>query len=360
MPLNWLRPRRRTKSALFRAVREASYPPPYPDGWYRVATSTDIPPGQVRQVECLGQHIALFRGEVDGRIHAVQAFCPHLGANLADGRVIGDQLRCPFHGWCVDGAGTVRQIPYSESVPTRRHPAWDVEDYYGMVLIYHSADGPRPAPYRLPAQPGIDDGRMVYRGEYFVGTPEMHVLEFLENAADDQHFPELHERLAIPWTTIGLPFVKVHHHITQDQGSGPAHAYRFQNRVVLSLFGRPMPFTKAEARLTYHGPAGLTQFDFEVSNGACATLFQTSTPIEPMKQHIQFRWYADRTMPRLLVLWLIGTYASQMKMDLAIWERKIYRRSPLLARGDGPVRELRQWYQQFYATRNCDRTRPEH
>ena len=34
--------------------RERTYPPPYPDGWYRVAASREIKPGEVKHVQCVG------------------------------------------------------------------------------------------------------------------------------------------------------------------------------------------------------------------------------------------------------------------------------------------------------------------
>ena len=69
--------------------RELTYPPPFPDGWYRVAASGEIRPGEVKHVQCVGEQIALFRSKTGGGIAAVDAFCPHQGANLAHGRVKG-------------------------------------------------------------------------------------------------------------------------------------------------------------------------------------------------------------------------------------------------------------------------------
>ena len=124
------------------AFRESTYPPPYPDGWYRVAASADINRGEAMFVECLGQQIALFRSALDGQVHAIDAFCPHMGANLAYGQVIADQLRCPFHGWRIDGGGQVRCIPTNDKLPAKVHPHWEVIDYYGMVVIYHAEHAP--------------------------------------------------------------------------------------------------------------------------------------------------------------------------------------------------------------------------
>ena len=63
-----------------------------------------------------GLHIALFRDE-NGEAHAVDAYCPHLGANFAaGGKVVGDCIECPFHGWQFRGSdGKCTKIPYSEN-----------------------------------------------------------------------------------------------------------------------------------------------------------------------------------------------------------------------------------------------------
>ena len=47
---------------------------------------------------------------------AVDAYCPHLGANMAAGGVVkGDCIECPFHGWQFEGHdGTCSSIPYAK------------------------------------------------------------------------------------------------------------------------------------------------------------------------------------------------------------------------------------------------------
>ena len=57
----------------------------------------------------------MFRGE-DGRAHVVDAYCPHLGANLGvGGTVKGSCIECPFHGWAFDGdTGKCTHIPYAD------------------------------------------------------------------------------------------------------------------------------------------------------------------------------------------------------------------------------------------------------
>ena len=61
----------------------------------------------------LGLHLAVFRAE-DGQAHIIDAYCPHMGANLAVGGVVkGNCLECPFHGWKFRGDdGKCVEIPY--------------------------------------------------------------------------------------------------------------------------------------------------------------------------------------------------------------------------------------------------------
>ena len=64
----------------------------------------------------VGLNLAVFRDD-NGNAYILDAYCPHLGANIAiGGHVIGDCLECPFHGWQFRGSdGKVMKIPYSES-----------------------------------------------------------------------------------------------------------------------------------------------------------------------------------------------------------------------------------------------------
>jgi len=60
----------------------------------------------------VGQELAVFRDD-RGTVHILDAYCPHLGANMAiGGRVKGSCLECPFHAWRFDGeTGKCTDIP---------------------------------------------------------------------------------------------------------------------------------------------------------------------------------------------------------------------------------------------------------
>lgn len=65
-------------------------------------------------MQAFGETMAVFRGE-DGVVHVTDAYCPHIGANMAVGGVVkGSCLECPFHGWLFRGTdGACVDIPYT-------------------------------------------------------------------------------------------------------------------------------------------------------------------------------------------------------------------------------------------------------
>lgn len=56
----------------------------------------------------------MFRGK-SGKVSVVDAYCAHMGGNLAaGGRVLGDCIECPFHGWVYNQEGKCVRIPYAD------------------------------------------------------------------------------------------------------------------------------------------------------------------------------------------------------------------------------------------------------
>ncbi len=62
-----------------------------------VARVGDIPEGQGRAFPFGQTMVAVFF--VDGRYFAIDDFCPHQGASLAEGFVEGCSVACPWHHW---------------------------------------------------------------------------------------------------------------------------------------------------------------------------------------------------------------------------------------------------------------------
>jgi len=91
-------------------------PPPYPNGWYGILKSSQLKAGEATCVSCLGEDLVIFRSKKD-IVFILDAYCPHLGANLGiGGSVADDCVICPFHQWKFRGTdGLCINIPYSTS-----------------------------------------------------------------------------------------------------------------------------------------------------------------------------------------------------------------------------------------------------
>lgn len=118
-------------------------PPIYPNGWFFVICSADLPMRGLKYVQILGEHLAVFRGE-DGVAYILDAYCPHLGANIAvGGQVKGSCVQCPFHGWRFKGEdGACVEVPYSKCVPDfAKTKAWHTIEKNDRVYIWYHAEG---------------------------------------------------------------------------------------------------------------------------------------------------------------------------------------------------------------------------
>ena len=121
-------------------------PPVYPNGWFFVVFSAELPVKGVKYVQVLGEHLAVFRGE-DGDVYILDAYCPHLGANIAvGGQVEGNCIRCPFHGWRFEGdSGACVDVPYSKCVPEfAKTKSWNTIEKNERVYIWYHAEGADP------------------------------------------------------------------------------------------------------------------------------------------------------------------------------------------------------------------------
>ena len=96
---------------------EPRFPFGIPNGWYLMAYSDEVAAGQVLPLHYFERDFVAFRGE-SGSVAVFDAFCPHLGAHLGHGgRVVGDSLRCPFHGWRWDLDGVLVELPAEWDFP---------------------------------------------------------------------------------------------------------------------------------------------------------------------------------------------------------------------------------------------------
>lgn len=157
------------------------------EGWYWVVPAAELAVGAVRAVRVLGRDLVVWRGQ-DGVAHVMDAWCPHMGAHLGEGRVDGNGLRCFFHDWKFDAAGACVDIPCQERPVAASVRAWPTAEGLGLVWVW-TGPAPRCGLPHPPELAGVDvDARVAHPFE-----KACHPNVVMINAIDAQHFNSVHQ-----------------------------------------------------------------------------------------------------------------------------------------------------------------------
>ncbi len=151
------------------------------------------------RVRLFGEDLVAFR-DTDGRVGVIGEYCPHRRASLVYGRNEECGLRCLYHGWKMDVAGNVVEMPSEPAELMVRkkvkHLAYPTREAGGFVWVYM---GP---PDRMPG----------FEAPAFAPTPDTRVAivktivpcnwaQILEGAIDSAHSSSLHST-DIPAATV--------------------------------------------------------------------------------------------------------------------------------------------------------------
>ena len=109
-----------------------------PHCWYVVARSTELVSDRPLGVRLWQQSIALYR-RADGTAIAIEDRCPHRQIKLSQGKVRGDRLECPYHGWQFEASGQCARVPYlqaGKNLPACRLRTYPVREQDGFIWLF--------------------------------------------------------------------------------------------------------------------------------------------------------------------------------------------------------------------------------
>jgi nitrite reductase/ring-hydroxylating ferredoxin subunit len=312
------------------------FPFPIPNGWFPVARSVDVAPGELLGVNYFERDLVVYRTGA-GEARVLDAYCPHLGAHLAvGGSVHGETVACPFHGWRFDGEGACIEIPYatSERIPAKaRIRIYPVVERNGLVFAWHHLEESDPF-YEVPVVPEFEDPawlppRMI---EFRISTS---CQEMAENNHDAAHFRFVHgdEEVAETEEIIEGTYKR----------TSSASLVRETFGLGLGIVRSPGFFTflstvtpigrdDVHVRWTFtvhgdHGPDALTEYAEQHPAVMDALTFEGDD----------------------LVAMLARAFAEGVSQDIPIWENKVYRPLPVLTKGESGIIAHRRWSEQFYS-----------
>jgi nitrite reductase/ring-hydroxylating ferredoxin subunit len=155
--------------------------------WWPMCRSSDVVAGQVIGRNFLDGRVAIFRTE-EGEASVVSAYCPHNGADLSVGRVVGAELVCAFHEWRFDRSGRCTATGCGDPVTSgMRAFHYPTMERYGLVWAFN---GETP----LFDLPSIDDGRELAFHPH-IPTVDINVdpWVFMCNTSDFNHIKCVHK-----------------------------------------------------------------------------------------------------------------------------------------------------------------------
>lgn len=159
--------------------------------WHPVAAAAELTDEKpVRAVKILNEELVVYRNR-QGEYGLVGEHCPHRLASLAYGRVDGEGIRCPYHGWKFDHTGRCLEQPAEPPDGTFKdrikHVAYPVQYLGGLIYAYL---GPAPAPL-LPRWDVLvwEHGRRWIVKESII---DCNWLQPMENSVDPSHLYWLH------------------------------------------------------------------------------------------------------------------------------------------------------------------------
>jgi phenylpropionate dioxygenase-like ring-hydroxylating dioxygenase large terminal subunit len=304
---------------------------PIPNGWFAVAWSRELVEGEVRRLRIFEEELVLFRTR-SGRAAVLDAYCAHLGAHLAEGgRVVGEAIRCPFHGWLYEGAtGACVGIPYCESIPPRaRVRPWDVVERNGMVFVWRHAEG-KPPDWEVPSLPELEDPAWTEPRTFELAVP-VHMQEMHENNNDPVHFHFVHGNLEMPRAEIEL-----------REGGRVMHMTTRQRRET--------PYGTFDTTLeTDSWGLGLAAVRIRGIPGAGLLMFSSSSPVDRRSTHSRWVFTVTRNLADVAGEDFVQGLSTGVTQDLRIWQNKIHRARPVLCDADHSLATFRQWARRFYS-----------
>ena len=324
-------------------IEAGPVPDRYARGWHCLGPEADFTDGEPHSVEAFGTKLVVFT-DSHNEVQVLDAYCRHLGGDLSQGTVKDDTIACPFHDWRWDGRGRCTSVPYAKRVPRlARTRAWLTCRQNGLLFIWHDPEGNPPAAEVVI--PRIDE---IYSDAWTDWSwrrwviENSHSREVVDNLADTAHFFYVHDGFPTSFKNVFEGHI-ARQYLTNrgraDTGLGPGFGDSILN-----------------SESAYHGPAYVVTYLHNNYNGyrteailvACHNPVTPDTFVLQSGVAVQKPVGLDEEMTDKLTALVADGVNAGFAQDIEIFKNKTRIDNPLLCDEDGPIYQLRRWYEQFY------------
>ena len=333
------------------APPDTELPSAFPEGWYFITGRKALEKAKLIRKTWMGTEIVVW-GDTTGRVCVAEAYCPHLGADLGPatgGRVRGDRLVCPFHGFEYDAGGQCVTTPFAPPPRAARLRVFETRDIAGMIFAWWGAGGRAPQwdlPAESPDQTGWSD--LHIWTAHFAGHPQ----ETTENSVDLAHLRYVHGYDSV--SRVGSMSV-----------DGPVLVSDFDFATTRNITRIASIDLEVSAKTLVVG-LGYSFVEIrEHTIGLDMRLWILATPVDGT--FIDLSVVSQTGEIRSPNRWIAGLGFLPVKLrapimnrimasferrdvlqDVPIWSAKSYRSRPRLARSDGEIMRFRAYSSQFY------------
>jgi nitrite reductase/ring-hydroxylating ferredoxin subunit len=223
--------------------------PAVPAAWYLLCASRELQPGPVSK-QFAGRTLVAYRTD-SGSVVVMDARCSHLGADLGRGRVLGETIECPFHGWRYAADGRCSFIPDSSQIPRfARQTIYPAVERHGFVFFFNGREPLFPLPFFADARPEDFVPGMPFR---FIGECTWYMLA--SNGFDGAHFAFVHDRVMLGPAAVDCPAEFARRYSYTARVTGRSLADRFIRlflgdvvRVSITNWGGPLILVSGQFR----------------------------------------------------------------------------------------------------------------
>jgi len=330
-----------------RQIEAEAAPTRFARGWHCLGLERDFRDGQPHQIKAFGQKLVVFAG-ADGQVSVLDAYCRHMGGDLSQGTVKGNEIACPFHDWRWGGDGRCKQIPYARRVPLRaRTQAWPTLVQDGMLFVWNDPEGnPPPADVVIPCIEGYGDPEWTDWVWYSTTIEGANCREIVDNVVDMAHFFYVHYSFPTFFSNV----FEGHTATQYMKGVG-----REDIRPSRASSGAPAVLGNSSVA-SYHGPSFMIDdLTYHYDDGDVpSVLINCHYPIDSNSFVLQYGVIVkkqpgvDDAQAEAMARKQGDFIRLGFEQDVEIWKNKARIDNPLLCEEDGPVYQLRRWYEQFY------------
>ena len=182
------------------------------NAWYVAAWDHEVKRLDMMRRVILGDAVLLYRTR-SGQAVALEDRCCHRQAALSQGRLVGDNVECGYHGFTYAPDGACIRIPDTDRIPPgARVRSYPIVERQHLIWIW-MGDPDLADPEAIADFPWLDNDDWRFRGERLELNANYMLL--VENLCDLSHLPFVHKS-TLASTAIPKNDIPVKHERAND------------------------------------------------------------------------------------------------------------------------------------------------